>query len=136
MIKTIAFGEKNVKFCTSFAWVFVYKNQFGHDPVKILMPAIQKMSVLFEDETANEMEQAVALYEELGFNGIAQIAWAMAKLCDRTMPEPLEWIMTFGDDFEPLTIMIELIPEVITSCFASKNPQTPEMTTGEKMNEN
>lgn len=132
MVKTIEFGDKKVEFSTSFAWAFIYKNQFKQDPAKVMMPTIRKINSADLDEEA----QAIALYEELGFVGIVQIAWAMAKLCNRTLPEPLEWVKSFGDDFAPLDLVMELIPEAIESCFVSKNFQAPNQETEEEQKEN
>ena len=140
MIKTLQFGDKSVQFSTSFAWCFIYKSQFKKDAAKILMPAIKK---IFFVNGGNEAEgedqeavQAIMLYEELGFTGIVEIAWSMARLCDKTIPEPIQWIESFGDDFSPLDIVTEVIAEAITSCFASKNSTTPpldqETTTAER----
>lgn len=129
MVKTLTFGDKQVQFSTSFAWAFAYKSQFGADPAKIFMPAIKKIMLLGADKPAEDdeqaEEQAIVLYEEMGFTGITQVAWAMAKLCDRNLPDPITWIQSFGDDFEALTIVTELIPEAIESCFTSKNLETP-----------
>lgn len=138
MIKTLQFGDKSVQFSTSFAWAFIYKNQFGKDAAKVFMPAIQKIFFL-NDNTAPDTEdqetvQAILLYEELGFTGIMEIAWSMARLCDKSIPEPILWIESFGDDFDPLGIITEIIPEAITSCFASKNQIAPlqAMETGQE----
>ena len=129
MVKTLTFGDKQVQFSTSFAWAFAYKSQFGQDPAKIFMPAIKKAMLIGADKPAETEEQeeaqAFVLYEEMGFTGITQVAWAMAKLCDKNLPDPMTWIQSFGDDFEALTIVTELIPDAIESCFASKNSPTP-----------
>lgn len=119
MIKTIKFGEKEVQFSTSFAWTLMYKSQFGQDPVKILIPAIRKLSQTTEEE------QTYAVYEELGVVGIAQIAWAMARLVDKTIPEFEQWIISYGDDFDALELTQELLPAAVESCFTSKNLKTP-----------
>ena len=107
MVKTLTFGDKQVQFSTSFAWAFAYKSQFGADPAKIFMPAIKKIMLLGADKPAENdeqaEEQAIILYEEMGFTGI----------------------QSFGDDFEALTIVTELIPDAIESCFTSKNLETP-----------
>ena len=140
MIKTLQFGDKSVQFSTSFAWTFIYKSQFKRDAARVLMPTIQKIFFVTDGAEAEgekqEAVQAIVLYEELGFTGIAEIAWAMARLCDKTIPEPLQWIESFGDDFSPIDIVTEVITEAITSCFASKNQMTPpldqETTTAER----
>lgn len=124
MIKTLQFGDKNIQFSTSFAWAFIYKSQFGKDAAKVLLPAIEKVLLVggnneLESED-QETAQAIMLFEELGFTGIVEISWSMARLCDKTIPEPIQWVESFGDDFEPLTLVTEIITEAMTSCFASK----------------
>ena len=135
MVKTIKFGDKEIKFSTCFAWAFIYKSQFKADPAKYLIPAIRRMSMADMDEDA----QAMAMYEELGFVGIVQIAWSMATLCDQSIAEPMEWVESFGDDFGAFDLVLELIPEAIESCFSSKNLVAPtpeqkdeEQTTAEE----
>ena len=123
MVKTLTFGDKQVQFSTSFLWTFAYKDQFRVDPSRIFMPAIKKILLLGADKPAEE--QTFILYEEMGFTGITQVAWAMAKLCDKNLPDPITWIQSFGDDFEAITIVTELIPDAIESCFTSKNLETP-----------
>ena len=115
MIKTLTFGDKTVQFSTSFAWCFVYKSQFGQDPARVFMPAIRKITDQGDEGAAS------AIYEEIGLVGVVQIAWAMAKLCDKQLPDPMTWVSSFGDDFAALDIVTELIPEAIQSCFSSKN---------------
>ena len=119
MIKTLTFGEKEVQFSTSFAWCFVYKSQFGQDPARVFMPAIKRVT-----ERGDENAES-AIYEDIGLVGVAQIAWSMAKLCDKQVPDPITWVASFGDDFPALDIVTELIPEAIQSCFSSKNLNTP-----------
>ena len=129
MIKTITFGEKQVQFSTSFAWAHAYKSQFGQDPMKILMPAIRKVFLVSEgNEAENDeqlMVQASIILEELGLVGIEQIAWASAWLCDKSIPDLITWVESFGDDFEPFTLVTDLIIDLMSSCFTSKNLATP-----------
>lgn len=130
MIKTLQFGEKDVVFSTSFAWAFVYKSQFGEDPIKTLLPTVRGVFnnpeiEAIEDEELKEQEQVFALMDALGITGVAQIAWAMAKLADNSIQPPLPWIASFGDDFPVMDLLTELVTEAITSCFASKKSGAP-----------
>lgn len=130
MLKTMQFGDKEVDFSTAFAWTFIYKSQFGEDPVKVLLPTIKNTLSnseidSIEDEEEKEQAQVYALMEELGMTGIAQIAWAMAKLADNNTPAPLPWIESFGDDFPVMDLLTELVTEAIYSCFASKKSEAP-----------
>lgn len=130
MVKTIQFGDKDVVFSTSFAWAFVYKSQFGEDPVKNLLPTVRSVLAdpeieLIEDEEEKERAQVFALLDALGFTGVAQIAWAMAKLADKSIPAPFAWVESFGDDFPIMDLVSELITEAISSCFATKKYEAP-----------
>lgn len=118
MIKTIHMGNKEVKFDTCFAWCFIYKSQFGKDPAQVLIPAIK-------DQTENAQENSYALIEKLGFTGITEIAWSMAKLANKKIAEPEEWVVKMGEDFEFIEILSELIPEAIESCFTTKKSKAP-----------
>lgn len=123
-------GDKTVNFSTAFAWAFIYKSQFGEDPVKTLLPTVKgvfsnKEIEAIEDEEEKEQAQVFALMEALGITGIAQIAWAMAKLADSSIPAPLPWIESFGDDFPVMDMLEELVTEAISSCFASKKSGAP-----------
>lgn len=121
MIKTLPFGEKEVQFSTSFAWTFIYKSQFGKDPAGLLLPVIRQVN----DENDDAKELGYIAYEVLGFTGITEVAWAMAKLVDSSIPEPIKWIESFGDDFNAGDLVDEIVPEAIISCFASKKSSAP-----------
>lgn len=127
MIKTMQFGDKSVSFSTSFAWTFKYKAQFGKDAAHVLMPTIKKL----QNPKISPEDQAYLLYEELGFTGIAEIAWSMASLLDRNIPDPVTWIASFGDDFNSFDL-IELVMDAIESCFASKKAPAPVQTSQKK----
>lgn len=123
MLKTLQFGDKSVTFSTSFAWTLIYKSQFGRDALPILIPIIR--------ETANtkkkpdESELAMTFLERLGFSGVVEIAWSSARLVDSSIPDPLTWVASFGNDFEPLDVISDLFPDLILSCFASKKSKAP-----------
>jgi len=129
MIKTLTFGDKQVSFSTSFAWCFIYKSQFHEDPARILIPVTKKMT---EEQTDSAEDYGYALYEALGFVAIADIAWAMARLLDQSIPDPVAWVASFGDDFDITAVMLELIPEAIESCFATKKSSVPIPATTQK----
>ena len=126
MVKTIQIGDQEVTFSTSFAWVFVYRNQFGKDPAQVLLPAISEAQGLDGDAAA------LAMMSTLGFTGTVEICWSMVRLIDKTIPEPDRWVESFGDDFSLIELFSEAIPDVIESCFATKKSQAPTATTGPK----
>lgn len=129
MIKTVQFGSKDVAFSTNFAWVFVYKSQFGLDPAKVLMPVVKKINSTLEkqqkeadasENSSDDEEVGYMLYEELGLTGLADIAWSMARLADKSTPEPQTWVESFGDDFDMSALLQNVIVDAILSCFTSK----------------
>lgn len=119
MIKTVQMGEKELQFSTSFAWVFIYKSQFGKDPAQILLPAVRDL------QGADEESAGYTLMERLGFSGITEISWAMARLADKKTPDPEAWIASLGDDFDMMELVTEVLPEAIESCFTTKKSGAP-----------
>lgn len=119
MIKSIQMGEKEVQFSTCFAWVFIYKSQFGKDPAQILLPAVKDL------QGADEATAGYTLMEKLGFSGVTEISWAMARLADKKTPEPEAWIASFGDDFALMDLVTDVLPEAIESCFTTKKSGAP-----------
>lgn len=119
MIKTVQMGEKELQFSTSFAWVFIYKSQFGKDPAQILLPAVRDL------QGADEESAGYTLMEKLGFSGVTEISWAMARLADKKTPDPEAWIASLGDDFDMMELVTEVLPEAIESCFTTKKSGAP-----------
>jgi len=123
MLKTLQFGDKDVTFSTSFAWTLIYKSQFGRDALPILIPIIREANNA--KNKADETELAMTFLEKLGFSGVVEIAWSSARLVDSSIPDPLTWVASFGDNFEPLDVISDLFPDLILSCFASKKSKAP-----------
>lgn len=139
MVKTIQMGDRSVNFNTSFAWTFIYKAQFGRDAAKFLIPIVQTIMDSMpqkEADSADTSDENVNLdfipiwpvYEQIGFTGLVEIVWCAAKLADKTIPEPLEWVLSFGDDFEANDLVLELLPAILQSCFATKKYNPPNRT--------
>ena len=63
--------------------------------------------------------------ERLGFSGITEISWAMARLADKKTPDPEAWIASLGDDFDMMELVTEVLPEAIESCFTTKKSGAP-----------
>ena len=139
MIKTLTFGDKQVSFSTNFAWCFIYRSQFHRDPAQVVLPVARKAAEMQDEYGAkghrtkaqkaeDDAEYAYLIYELLGFTEIASIAWSMARLVDNALPDPITWIGCLGDDFNAMDILLELIPEAIDSCFATKKSRVPSPT--------
>ena len=129
MIKTLQFGEKQVSFSTNFAWCIEYKSQFHRDPAQVLIPATKVINGVYAKQTEGgqktEDDFGYQLYEALGVVEIANIDWSMARLVDKSIPGPEEWVESFGDDFGTEELLVELMPEAINSCFTTKKSKAP-----------
>ena len=111
MIIKATFGDREVSFCTSFAWALKYSSQFKRDAMRDLAPA-------FGGNTA-----------ELSLDTIARVAWSAAALCDPDIePDLMKWVMSLGDDFNYSDIVSDVIVHVIEASINSKKSKAPEET--------
>lgn len=122
MIKTLTFGDKQVSFSTSFSWTFFYEAQFHKDAAQVIVPV---MKSVMSDTEASDEDSAYVFFEKLGFTGIANMAWAMARVLDQSIPDPITWVSSFGDDFDMTAIVNDLLPEAMLSCMTSKKSSVP-----------
>lgn len=106
MIKNIEIDGKSTKFSTNFAWMIAYKQQFDEDPAQLIM------SILSDDAKG------------VGFIEASRISWACAYAADDTIPPYDEWITSF-DSFPVITIMTDLLPDLIKSLASKKKVSTP-----------
>ena len=115
MEKTIYIDNRAVTFKSTGAFLLRYKAQFRRDALKDLVklePIIQKIDEA-GTESASEMLEALDL--DLFYN----ICWTMAKSADKTIPEPLEWLDSFGE-FPVLDIIADLMDVLTASISVSK----------------
>lgn len=121
----------------NLTWTMEYQNQFGHDIVPDLMPALRAafelITAIFRDRA--EINNAQEVIAALG-NGNAQdalielsglqatdmihIIWALAKCADEDIAPPRQWLRQF--DVFPLD---KIIPEafglIVDSSVSLKN---------------
>ena len=133
MEKTLTINGIETKFNLSFSWAFIYQRQFGSDPMPLISKAASIMSVT--TKKTDPVEQTMKCMDALGLVGIIDIAWALAKNADKSIPEPEKWVQQFGDDFSPIDIVSDLIVDVILSCISVKNQNTPSKEAGEMANQ-
>ena len=123
MIKTIKIGDRDVSFDASLSWAFVYKNQFGTDPLKVIMPALISMydgnaegDVKFDGKLLERLSDKIDLVSFL------QILWALAKNADKDIQEPETWFGQF-ETFPMDEVLKEIAPMLAKSCISLKNFQ-------------
>lgn len=142
MIKNIKIDKsQSVEINSSMGWLYVYQEQFGHDPMVVIMPAIEAglgtiVSILNKTKASDEGELHLhniidALDDEILQSAFIQLSgmqlttitnciWAMAKNADDDIPEPMEWFNGF-ESFPVDVILPEVIRTIINSSISKKN---------------
>lgn len=138
MEKTIEINGQSVTLNNCTEWLFIYNDQFGHDIVPVIMPAISGLvqviggmleslgasgleSVGVEDVAklydSDAMQSALVYFGAMQITDIVNLTWAMAKAADDSIPGPREWAKRF-DSF-PLDVLGPVLIEMIISGFSS-----------------
>lgn len=132
MLKTIDLGGgRTLRLSNRISWLYEYKDQFGQDILPTLMPALLGLAKalgavgkshggfdnlneddlieLLGSDEATDIGVHFAAFD--GFTGILDIAWAMAKTADPTIPEPMEWVRQIEgtDDEEDEMPLVDII---------------------------
>lgn len=137
MIKTIQVGDKAVKFSNNIGWCFEYRNQFGHDIIPVLMPALNGLvsaavTLAARTDGADDLQTALSgmdpseitdimiQFAGLQFTDMVNVLWAMAKTVDADIPEPTLWVREF-DSF-PLDVVVpEALDLIMQGVVSRKN---------------
>lgn len=137
MIKTIKFdNDHSVEMSSNIGWLLTYRSQFGKDILPDLMPVIESLvtlaASLFDGSAEITADEVIAkidrdalsdLYlslSNLEFTTIINIAWALAKTADDSIPAPEEWVKQF-DVFPFDTLIIEMFKMIAESSVSTKN---------------
>lgn len=137
MKRTFDFAGTPVELNSSMGWLLLYKEQFGHDILPDLMPAVDSVfglgvdlikEVDMDEITVWELLQkldkdmvseALATASGLGATTMVQILWALAKNADPRIPGPIEWINSF--DTVPLDkVFMPVLYLIVDSCLSKK----------------
>ncbi len=124
MIFTINIDGKPVEFSNALIWQFKYKSQFKEDPTDFIIDALEATDKSCNDEQAAYM----AAVKVIKFGRLANIAWAMAKAANNSIPAPPVWQSSFKS-FPVLDIGIECLAyaiEGLTGESEPKNADAPE----------
>lgn len=137
MIKTIKFDDDHsVEMSSNIGWLLTYRSQFGKDILPDLMPVIESLvtlaASLFDGSAELTVDEVIAkidrdalsdLYlslSNLEFTTIINIAWALAKTADDSIPAPEEWVKQF-EVFPFDTLIIEMFKMIAESSVSTKN---------------
>ena len=131
MRKTINIDGKDVKFSFSLASFYIYKNQFGHDALSIILPLFADIAnaVDPEDITSDGVISSEKLIKVAGdvldqivnveITEVADIIWAFAKAANSEIPEPDKWYGEF-EEFPLFDVGKELLPCLYDSLVSKK----------------
>lgn len=142
MVKTITIGDQSVELNSSAGWLYVYRENFGHDILPDIMPIIEAalgmllklMEGLQEDGQADEIsfENFIKVMDEdliseiiinlvgMEMTTFLNIFWAMAKNQSEGIEQPKE----FFNKFETISfdkIIPEIFRMILNSSISSKN---------------
>lgn len=135
MIKTIKINkEQSVTLNSAAGWLFVYREQFGHDILPDIMPMLEGLltaaiNTLKNAEgnklTIEAVDNDVLTDFFINISGleavsILQIVWSMAKNADDDTAPPEIWLNQF-DVFPFDLIMPKVFRMIIDSSVSSKN---------------
>lgn len=136
MEKTIKITkDKSLKLSNNIGWLMIYKNQFGHDIMLSIMPAISSLVKLLADTiddvysdgkvdikaiSPEAIDEALIDLSGLELTDFIEIIWAMAKSADDDIEDPDEWIKQF--EVFPLDLIVpEAAGMIVKGFVSSKN---------------
>lgn len=136
MIKTINIGEgQSFEINSSNGWLYTYQEQFGHDVLPVLLPAVEALMQALADmmkdaKTDNVAEilknadsetisDAFITLAGMQLTTVTNIVWAMAKNANDDIASPKEWLNSF--DVFPWDIVIpQTITAALEACISKK----------------
>lgn len=141
MKRTFDFGGTPVELNSSMGWILIYKEQFGHDILPDLMPAIDavfglsldligdlNLDEIGLDEILRKLDkdmvsEALATASGLGATTMVQILWSLAKNANPDIPGPLKWINSFETiPFDE--VFMPVINLIFDSCVSKKKARS------------
>ena len=136
MKKVITVENQSIEVNSSMGWLFVYREQFGHDILPDILPlldaALEALAEIYamadDDSILGKIDEGVIEKIMIPLSGlevttIINCFWAMAKNADASIPEPKTWANQF--EVLPIDVLaVELFTLVLASSVSSKNSQS------------
>lgn len=148
MIKTINMGEgQPFEINSSNGWFYIYQEQFGHDVLPVLLPAveaiIQALADLMKgmDEKIEDVTEILKAADRdtlsdmfitlsgMQLTTVLNIVWSMAKNAKHDIASPQEWVNSF--DVLPWDIVVpQALLAALEACMSKKKFDTIRKTLG------
>ena len=136
MIKTIKIADnQSFEINSSNGWLYTYQEQFGHDVLPVLLPAveaiIQALADMAKDAKGDDVSDILKAADEdtisnmfitlsgMQLTTVTNIVWAMAKNADDNITSPKEWINSF-DVFPWDVIVPQVLGAALEACVSKK----------------
>lgn len=135
MIKTIKFNDNcEIELSNNIGWAMEYREQFGHDIIPDLLPAVSAIVFLLGEIDAKHfdfkkidkdvIQDALINLAGLQFVDFINLCWAMAKTADDKTPMPKKWVKLFDDGFFIDTVAPEVFGLLVEGLISTKNLQS------------
>ncbi|HEK9100203.1 hypothetical protein KFD70_11920 [Bacillus pfraonensis] len=118
MEKTIVIDDKNVLLKSTAGTAIRYKSQFRRDMFADILSLGVLSSLISPNGEQENIDFTQADLSRLDFEVIYNLVWAFAKTADKSVPDPLSWLDTFGEF--PIAEIITEIQDLIKSTVQSK----------------
>ena len=142
MIKTIKIDDEHeITLSNNIGWAMEYREQFGHDIIPDLLPAVSAaLSLLGEIDkkgfNLKKIDKDIMQDALISLSGaqavdVINLVWAMAKTADDKLPEPKKWVRNF--ETFPLDIIVpEAFKLLLEGLISTKNLQSLSLAGAEK----
>lgn len=131
MIKTIRIDDDHeLTLSNNIGWAMEYREQFGHDIIPDLLPALSAIiSLLGEVDKKgfdirkidkDTLQDALINLSGIQFVDFINLIWAMAKTADEKTKEPKKWIKEF-DTFPLDVIAPQAFTLLVEGLVSTKN---------------
>lgn len=131
MIKTIKIDEEHeLTLSNNIGWAFEYREQFGHDIIPDLLPALSAVISLLGEIDKNGfdikkvdkdiLQDALINLAGIQFVDFINLLWAMAKTADDSIKEPKKWVKEF-DTFPLDVIAPQAFTLLVEGLISTKN---------------
>lgn len=124
-MKTIKINGKSVQLSFSPYALLIYKNQFGVEPLDVVIGPLYNLCTIVDDvlTTGNiDGETLIAVstkLSEAGHINLYGILWAFMKTADDSVPDFFEWLRA-QEEMPIVDILFEIAPDFIESMITKK----------------
>ena len=138
MIKTIHIDEsQSFEINSSNGWLYIYQEQFGHDVLPVLLPAVEAITqaladlVKGKDENTDDIAGILKAADSdtisnmfitlsgMQLTTVLNIVWSMAKNAKYDIAAPQEWANSF--DVLPWDVVVpQALSAALEACISKK----------------